>query len=88
MEEKYCQSCGMPMGDTDEMYGTEKDGSKSKDYCQYCYDKGEFLSQGTMNEFIEGCIPFMLESCKEMTADQARDMMKQQFPQLKRWKQA
>ncbi|MBR3772599.1 MAG: zinc ribbon domain-containing protein [Clostridium sp.] len=48
----------------------------------------EFLFKGTMDEFIENCIPFMLESCKDMTADQARDMMKQQFPQLKRWKQA
>ena len=26
MEEKYCQSCGMPMGNTEEMYGTEADG--------------------------------------------------------------
>ena len=28
MEEKYCQSCGMPMCGTDKLYGTEKDGSK------------------------------------------------------------
>lgn len=27
MEERYCQCCGMPMGDTKELYGTEKDGS-------------------------------------------------------------
>ncbi|MDP4110063.1 MAG: zinc ribbon domain-containing protein, partial [Bacillota bacterium] len=31
MEEKYCQSCGMPMGCTDELYGTEKGGGKSRD---------------------------------------------------------
>ena len=31
MEERFCQSCGMPMGDTDELYGTEADGSKSTD---------------------------------------------------------
>lgn len=28
MAEKYCQSCAMPMGDTDEMYGTNSDGTK------------------------------------------------------------
>jgi len=28
MEEKYCQSCVMPMGETEENYGTEADGSK------------------------------------------------------------
>lgn len=28
MNEKYCQSCGMPMGNTDELYGTNADGKK------------------------------------------------------------
>ena len=37
MEEKHCQCCCMPMGDTDDLYGTNEDGSKSKDYCKYCY---------------------------------------------------
>ena len=31
MEEKYCQSCGMPMGDTAELYGTNEDGSRNED---------------------------------------------------------
>ena len=26
MNEKYCQCCGMPMGNTDEMYGNNEDG--------------------------------------------------------------
>ena len=28
MEEKHCQSCGMPMGVTNEMYGTNADKNK------------------------------------------------------------
>ena len=40
MEEKYCQSCGMPMGINDELYGTEVNGSKNNDYCKYCYEQG------------------------------------------------
>ena len=28
MNQKFCQCCGMPMGDTDELYGTNADGSK------------------------------------------------------------
>jgi len=28
---KFCQSCALPM--SDEHFGTEKDGSKSEDYC-------------------------------------------------------
>ena len=39
--EKFCQSCGMPMGDTNELFGTEKNGEKSADYCKYCYENGE-----------------------------------------------
>ena len=26
MEEKYCQCCSMPMGDTDDLYGKNDDG--------------------------------------------------------------
>jgi len=35
MEQKFCQSCGMPL--TEEVLGTNADGSKNKDYCMYCY---------------------------------------------------
>jgi len=86
MEERYCQSCGMPMGATDELYGTEADGSKSKDYCSYCYADGKFTSECTMDEMIEMCIEPMVSCNSEMTEDKARAMMKEFFPALKRWK--
>ncbi len=85
MEEKYCQCCAMPMGNTDEMYGTEKDGSKSADYCKYCYENGEFTFNGSMEEMIGICVPPMVENNPGMTQEQARDMMKKFFPMLKRW---
>lgn len=86
MEEKFCQSCGMPMGETDEFYGTEADGSKSKDYCKYCYDKGTFTANSTMDEMIEFCVPIMAKENPDMNEATARSMMKQFFPTLKRWK--
>lgn len=86
MEETYCQSCGMPMGQGDALYGTEADGSKRADYCKYCYDKGAFTFHGTMEEMIELCVPPMVQSHPDMTPDQARGMMRQFFPALKRWK--
>lgn len=86
MEERYCQSCGMPMGTADELYGTEADGTKSKDYCSYCYDGGKFTSECTMDEMIEMCIEPMVSCNNEMTEEKAREMMKEFFPQLKRWK--
>lgn len=85
MEEKYCQVCAMPMGETDEFYGTEEDGSKSDDYCMYCYDKGEFTFKGTMDEMIEFCVPNMVKANEGMSDDEARAMMNEFFPTLKRW---
>lgn len=84
--EAYCQSCGMPMAGQESLFGTNADGSKSTEYCSYCYDKGKFLATCTMDEMIEFCIPPMVENNANMTAEQARSMMKQFFPTLKRWK--
>ena len=85
MEERFCQSCGMPMGQTDERYGTEADGSKSRDYCSYCYENGTFTAQRTMEEMIDFCVEPMLESMPGMTEESARAMMQEHLPQLKRW---
>lgn len=85
MQEKYCQSCGMPMGETDELYGTEKDGSKSVDYCHYCYKDGAFVSDITMEQMIDFCVQPMMENDPAMTEANARSIMKAVFPKLKRW---
>ena len=69
MEERYCQCCGMPMGDTKELYGTEKDGSRSVDYCKYCYEHGAFTSDCTMEEMIEFCVPVMVKENPGMSGD-------------------
>ena len=86
MEGKFCQSCSMPMGEGDEMYGTNADGSKSQDYCSWCYENGQFKGDMTMQEMIDFCVPGMVEHNEGMTADQAKEMMQGFFPQLKRWK--
>ena len=38
----FCQSCGMPMGDQTDLYGTEKNGEKNAEFCKYCYENGEY----------------------------------------------
>ncbi|MCL2545129.1 MAG: zinc ribbon domain-containing protein [Clostridia bacterium] len=80
----FCQSCAMPL-EKPEDYGTERDNSKSADYCQYCYAKGAFTSEETMEGMIEACIPFTLEAKVFPTAEAARAAMMEQFPKLKRW---
>lgn len=79
-----CQSCGMPMQESD--YGKNADGSVNKEYCKYCFHNGSFSKDETMEEMIESCIPFMIEDGECKTAEEARDMLKKVIPSLKRWK--
>ena len=37
-EQKFCQSCGMPL--TNEILGSNADGTKNEEYCIYCYKDG------------------------------------------------
>lgn len=86
MEQKFCQSCAMPMGESDELYGTNADGSKSVDYCSYCFQNGAFTNDTSMEGMIEICVPHMTAAHREMSGDEARAMMQEYFPMLKRWK--
>lgn len=80
----------MPLGETGEFYGTEKDGSKNTDYCIYCYKDGDFLQDVTMDGMIEHCLQYFEEYNAtlpvKLTRDEARAQMKEFFPHLKRWK--
>jgi len=88
MEERYCQSCGMPMGATNELYGTNADGSTSGDYCKHCFENGSFTYSCTMDEMIEFCVPHVVSFNKSMSEDDARKMMREFYPTLKRWRTA
>lgn len=85
----FCQSCGMPMS-SEEMFGTNKDGSLNSDYCVYCYKDGEFLQDCTMEEMIAHCAKFTAEFNKSsnthFTEEEAIAQMRVFFPHLKRWK--
>ncbi|NBH93738.1 zinc ribbon domain-containing protein [Duncaniella muris] len=89
MEQRFCQSCGMPFVEGN--IGTNSDGSKSKDYCGYCYKEGVFLQDFNMSQMIEFCTQFTDQINKEMdwnlTPQQAKAQMQQIFPTLKRWKE-
>ena len=79
-----CQSCAMPMDD-EQLKGTNKDGSKSDEYCSYCFPKGEFTSQMTMEEMVEVCIKPTIEAKVYADEQSARSAMLAFFPSLKRW---
>ena len=79
---KFCQSCAMPM--SNEHFGSEKDGSKSEDYCSYCYQDGEFTTDISMEEMIDYSAPKAAEATG-MSEEAARKMCEDMFPHLKRW---
>ncbi len=81
----YCQSCGMPM--ENEHYGTNADNSPNEDYCNYCYQNGEFVNPDeTVEEMIKSCVPHMVQ--QGMKENEAKDLLEKMLPTLKRWKTA
>lgn len=82
-DNKFCQSCSMPLENPD-MRGTEKDGSKSKEYCTYCYRNGVFLNPGmTIAEMKE----LVIEQMRKRQIDTVIiDRAVNSLPGLKRWK--
>lgn len=84
---KFCQSCGMPL--TEEILGTNADGSKHSEYCIYCYKDGAFTGNFTMEQMAEYCSMFVEEynknTGKNLTACEYKEELLRYYPTLKRW---
>jgi hypothetical protein len=78
-----CQSCGMPLDDNN-LLGTEKDGSKSHDYCTYCYQQGKFLNPEMTLEEMRSLVKKIMEE-KKIPASIIEAGINQ-LPTLDRWK--
>lgn len=82
MDNKICQSCGMPITSND-VLGTNKDGSINEDYCKYCYIDGNFVDDVTMEEYIDMCSKYGSQA--GMTNEEMKAYCTNLFPTLKRW---
>ena len=82
MDNKICQSCGMPITSHD-VLGTNKDGSINEDYCKYCYIDGNFVDDVTMEEYIDMCSKYGSQA--GMTNEEMKAYCTKLFPTLKRW---
>ena len=83
MEPKnFCQSCTMPI-DNIEDRGTEKDGSRSSEYCKYCYQNGKFTDPGMTLEKMKNIVTTQMNklSLPPATLERSLDYL----PRLKRW---
>lgn len=84
-EGSLCQSCGMYLGG-DEHRALTPDEVPSADWCEWCGIEGTAAPDETMEELIERCAPFMVESGSFKTVDEAVSLLGAVLPQLKRWK--
>jgi radical SAM superfamily enzyme len=80
--ETYCQSCSMPL-DNPDLLGTEKDGSKSMEYCIYCYQHGEFMNPKMTLKEMTALVASQME--KMHIDSKTIDMAVSSLPHLKRW---
>ena len=81
-QEKFCQSCSMPLED-ESLLGTEKDGSKSHDYCQYCYQSGEFTHPELTLEKMINRMSNRMD--KKHLPEEIIEAAISRLPKLKRW---
>ena len=84
----FCQSCGMPMGETDEMYGTESNGSKTTEYCKFCYENGAFINPNCTLEEMIAFVADMMVKDFDFSPEDAEAQCNANIPNLKRWKSA
>jgi len=80
-----CQSCGMPLDGDNKMFGTNSDGTLNSEFCKYCYNDGKFTSDVSLGEMVEKCASHLIENNQEISQSQAREMMTEILPTLKRW---
>jgi hypothetical protein len=74
----------MPMT-RNEDFGTNKDGSRSSDYCAHCFSNGAFTEpRMTLEQMIERLV--QLAPKMNMPESKVRAMAKKTLPDLKRWR--
>lgn len=78
----YCQSCSMPLDGT-ELWGTEKDGGKNREYCKFCYQDGSFTNPGLTLEEMKARMISRMDANK-LPADILEAAINR-LPHLKRW---
>ena len=77
----------MPL--TEDILGTNADGSKNEEYCIYCYKDGAFTGDYTMEQMADFCAQFVDDYNKHTGKNLSREEYKKEllkfFPMLKRW---
>jgi len=80
-----CQSCGMPVAEEFGNLGANADGSRTSEYCIFCFSGGTFTNpKQTLEEMIQSSIENMTNDL-QMPREQATALANSFIPTLKRW---
>jgi hypothetical protein len=79
-----CQSCGMPLRKDPQVGGTNQDGTKSTEYCSYCYQNGNFVDNETDVKKYQSKVLDIMAS--QGFWRPIAWLMTRGIPNLKRWK--
>lgn len=80
-----CQSCSLSLETIDDK-GTESDGTRSDDYCDGCYNAGEFVEpEITIKEMIEKNLSTTAKSLN-LNIEEAKSYLESLLPTLRRWR--
>ena len=75
----------MPMSKKDD-YGTNADGSPSKEYCRFCFQKGAFTEPNiSLDEMVDKVAHVMIAKVA-IPEEKALEIARQEITVLKRWK--
>lgn len=84
MENKKCQSCGIPLAKG--VYGLNLDGTVNLEYCKLCFENGAFREPSLTPEDMMGRVMARLVDEQQMIQAEAEDEARRLIPTLKRWK--
>jgi hypothetical protein len=79
-----CQSCGMPI-ERSEWFGTYADGRKSVEYCQFCFQGGEWTEPDATMEDMVGKVALEIAKNQNLTDEKAERIARELMGTLKRW---
>ena len=81
-----CQSCGMPLSAEFGNHGTNRDKSRTDEYCSFCFQNGEFTDPAqTLDEMIASSIENMTADLN-MPPEKAAELANSFIPNLRRWR--
>jgi hypothetical protein len=86
-----CQSCGMPLladasaGTSEQIYGTNADGSVNREWCKFCFANGAFTTPDlTVEQMVQRSVDFM-STHLGIPVERAREQSSSVIPRLRRW---